>query len=78
MRVTTAISKGYMLSVTHEKALLILRFSVFPIFSYWWASVDTIFLCILDQWTVLVLLNLQLRLQLRIAGESASKRLLRA
>ena len=67
-----------MLSLTHEKALLILRFSVFPIFSYWWASVDTILLPLLGQWTVLVLLNLQLRRQLRIAGESASKALLKA
>jgi hypothetical protein len=38
----------------------------------------TIFLSILSQWTVLLLLNLKLRSQLKLAGESASKALLKA
>ncbi|MEG4529783.1 hypothetical protein [Microcoleus sp. D2_18a_D3] len=41
-------------------------------------SGNTILLSILSQWTVLVLLNLKLRSQLRLAGESASKALLKA
>ncbi|MEG4404917.1 hypothetical protein [Microcoleus sp. MON2_D5] len=42
------------------------------------ASGNTFLLSILSQWTVLVLLNLKLRSQLRLAGESASKALLKA
>lgn len=42
------------------------------------ASGNTILLSILSQWTVLVLLNLKLRSQLKLAGESASKALLKA
>jgi hypothetical protein len=42
------------------------------------ASGNTILLSILSQWTVLVLLNLRLRSQLKLAGESASKALLKA
>jgi FtsH-binding integral membrane protein len=42
------------------------------------ASGDTILPSILNQWTVLVLLNLKLRSQLKLAGESASKALLKA
>ncbi len=66
-----------MLSLTPEKAPFIWVFSVFggSILS---ASAHTIFLSILGQWTVLVLLNLRLRWQLQIAGESASKALLKA
>ncbi|WP_293337561.1 hypothetical protein [Microcoleus sp. CAWBG58] len=52
---------------------------VFPIFgSSLDGSIYTILPAILGQWTVLVLLNLQLIRQLRIAGESASKALLKA
>jgi hypothetical protein len=39
---------------------------------------DMILFYILSQWTVLVLLNLKLRSQLKLAGESASKALLKA
>jgi hypothetical protein len=42
------------------------------------ASENTILLSILSQWSVLVLLNLKLRSQLKLAGESASKALLKA
>jgi hypothetical protein len=42
------------------------------------ASGNTILLSILSQWTVLVLLNLRLRSQLKLAGQSASKALLKA
>jgi hypothetical protein len=42
------------------------------------ASGNTILLSILSQWTVLLLLNLKLRSQLKLAGESASKALLKA
>jgi len=66
------------LSLTPEKAPLIWVFSVFGGLILESASAPTIFLSMLGQWTVLVLLNLQLRRQLRIAGESASKALLRA
>ena len=39
---------------------------------------NTILLSILSQWSVLVLLNLKLRSQLKLAGQSASKALLKA
>ena len=67
-----------MLSLTPEKAPIMWLFSVLGGWSLQSASAHTIFLSILGQWTVLVLLNLQLRRQLRLAGESASKQLLRA
>ena len=52
-------------------------------FSGFWPSVasvsgNTIFLSILSHWSVLVLLNLKLRSQLKLAGQSASKALLKA
>ncbi|MEG3977806.1 hypothetical protein QT970_24785 [Microcoleus sp. herbarium8] len=68
----------YMLSLTPEKAPFMWLFSVLGGLIVERASPHTIFLSMLGQWTVLVLLNLQLRRQLRIAGESASKQLLRA
>lgn len=72
----------YMLSLTPEEAPFIWLSLVFPIFGSLSAlrdqSIYDICVSILGQWTVLVLLNLQLRRQLRIAGESASKALLRA
>ncbi|MEG4804727.1 hypothetical protein QUB63_29085 [Microcoleus sp. ARI1-B5] len=71
-----------MLSLSAEKAPLIWLSSVFPAFDSWSAlasaSGHTVLLSMLGQWTVLVLLNLQLTRQLRLAGESASKALLRA
>jgi len=68
-----------MLSLTPEKAPLIWIFSILgPLFTLESASGHTILLSMLGQWTVLVLLNLQLTRQLRLAGESASKALLRA
>ncbi|MBE9096958.1 hypothetical protein [Tychonema sp. LEGE 07203] len=71
-----------MLSLPPEKAPLIWIFSTFPPFGSWWALGSTpahsALLSVLGQWTVLVLLNLQLRRQLKIAGQSASKALLRA
>ncbi len=42
------------------------------------ASGSTILFSLLSQWSVLVLLNLKLRSQLKLAGESASKALLKA
>jgi hypothetical protein len=41
-------------------------------------SGNTILHSILSQWSVLVLLNLKLRSQLKLAGESASKALVKA
>jgi len=68
-----------MLSLTAEKAALIWVFSVFgSLLALDSVSGHTILLSMLGQWTVLVLLNLRLTRQLRLAGESASKALLRA
>ncbi|MEG4319303.1 MULTISPECIES: hypothetical protein [unclassified Microcoleus] len=68
-----------MLGLTADKAPLMWLSLVFPIFGISVAeNTSNILLSILGQWTVWVLLNLQLRLQLRIAGESASKALLKA
>jgi hypothetical protein len=70
------------LSLNPAKAPFIWLSLVFPIFGYSselaYQSIYNIGVSILGQWTVLVLLNLQLRRQLRIAGESASKALLKA
>ncbi|MCC3451626.1 MAG: hypothetical protein JGK38_31145 [Microcoleus sp. PH2017_15_JOR_U_A] len=70
------------LSLYPAKAPFIWLSLVFPIFGSSSAlrdqSIYDICVSILCQWTVLVLLNLQLRRQLRIAGESASKALLKA
>ncbi|MEG4851475.1 hypothetical protein QUB10_11220 [Microcoleus sp. B5-D4] len=70
-----------MLLLTPEKAPLLWLCSTFGGFwssSSLAASGNTILLSILSQWSVLVLLNLKLRSQLRLAGESASKALLKA
>ncbi|MEG4073231.1 hypothetical protein QUA30_10990 [Microcoleus sp. Pol14C2] len=70
-----------MLLLTPEKAPLLWLCSTFGGFwssSSLAASGNTIWLSILSQWTVLVLLNLKLRSQLRLAGQSASKALLKA
>jgi hypothetical protein len=71
-----------MLSLHLDKAPLIWLFSVFPAFGSLEAlnngSATSIFLPVLGQWTVLVLLNLKLTRQLRIAGESATKALLKS
>ncbi|MEG4201658.1 hypothetical protein [Microcoleus sp. Pol12A5] len=70
-----------MLLLTPEKAPLLWLCSTFGGFwssSSLAASGNTILLSILSQWTVLVLLNLKLRSQLRLAGQSASKALLKA
>lgn len=70
-----------MLSLTPEKApILWLSSTLFFGFvsSSSTTSGNTILLSILSQWTVLVLLNLKLRSQLRLAGQSASKALLKA
>jgi hypothetical protein len=70
------------ISLHLDKAPLMWMFSVFPVFGSWQAlrdaSATSIFLSVLGQWTVLVLLNLKLTRQLKIAGESASKALLKA
>ncbi|MEG4276373.1 hypothetical protein QUA62_02570 [Microcoleus sp. MON1_C1] len=70
-----------MLLLTPEKAPFLWLSSTFFI-GFWpsmtAASGNTILLSILSQWTVLVLLNLKLRSQLKLAGESASKALLKA
>jgi hypothetical protein len=70
-----------MLLLTPEKAPILwlaLTFGGFWSSSSVAASGNTILLSILSQWTVLVLLNLKLRSQLKLAGESASKALLKA
>lgn len=51
-------------------------FSTFPWAAIESAEISTMFLALLGQLSVLTLLNLQLRRQLRLAGESASKALL--
>ncbi|NET06071.1 MAG: ABC transporter permease [Symploca sp. SIO2B6] len=51
-------------------------FSTFPWAAIESAAINTMFMALLAQLSVLTLLNLQLRRQLRIAGESASKALL--
>ncbi len=71
-----------MLLLTPEKAPLLWLCSTFggvwflPSFAA--VSGNTILLSILSQWTVLVLLNFKLRSQLKLAGQSASKALLKA
>jgi len=70
-----------MLLLTPEKAPILWLSSTFGGFlfsSSLAASGNTIFISILSQWSVLVLLNLKLRSQLKLAGESASKALLKA
>ncbi|MEG3843684.1 hypothetical protein, partial [Microcoleus sp. herbarium14] len=64
-----------MLLLTSEKAPVFWLSSTFPIFwsfSPYIGSGTTILVSILSQWTVLALLNLKLRSQLKLAGESAS------
>jgi len=71
-----------MLLLTPEKAPIFWLSSTFA--GFWSSSSlaamsgNTIFISILSQWTVLLLLNLKLRSQLKLAGESASKSLLKA
>ncbi|MGB7710305.1 MAG: hypothetical protein WBL95_12360 [Microcoleus sp.] len=71
-----------MLLLAPEKAPIFWLSSTFA--SFWFspsfaaASGNTILISILSQWTVLVLLNLKLRSQLKLAGESASRALLKA
>ncbi|MEG4810407.1 hypothetical protein QUA82_34440 [Microcoleus sp. F8-D3] len=71
-----------MLLLTPEKAPLLWLSSTFvgvlSLPSFAAVSGNTIFLSILSQWTVLLLLNLKLRSQLKLAGQSASKALLKA
>jgi hypothetical protein len=70
-----------MLLLTPEKAPILwlaLTFGGFWSSSSVPASGNTILLSILSQWSVLVLLNLKLRAQLKLAGQSASKALLKA
>lgn len=69
-----------MLFLTPEKApflWLSVTFSSFWSFSSIAASGNTILFAILSQWTILVLLNLKLRSQLKLAGQSASKAILK-
>ncbi|EGK90001.1 hypothetical protein D0A34_15720 [Microcoleus vaginatus PCC 9802] len=70
-----------MLLLTPEKAPFLWLSSTFGLWfspSLTAASGNTFLLSLLSQWTVLVLLNLKLRSQLKLAGESASKALLKA
>jgi hypothetical protein len=70
-----------LLLLTPQKAPILwlsLTFGGFLPSSYLGASENTILLSILSQWSVLVLLNFKLRSQLKLAGESASKALLKA
>ena len=70
-----------MLLLTSEKVPLFWLSTTFPVFwtsSHYIGSGTTILFSILSQWTVLGLLNLKLRSQLKLAGESASKALLKA
>ncbi len=70
-----------MLLLTLEKAPVFWLSATLPIF---WTSSSyigfetTILVSILSQWIVLALLNLKLRSQLKLAGQSASKALLKA
>jgi len=69
-----------MLSIDPGKAPFLWLFSTFASAwypSYMTVSGNTILFSILSQWTVLVLLNLKLRSQLKLAGKSASKALLK-
>jgi hypothetical protein len=71
----------FVLLLTPEKAPILWLSSTFGGFVFapsWAASGNIIFPSILSQWSVLVLLNLKLRSQLKLAGESASKALLKA
>ena len=69
-----------MLLLTPEKAPILWLSLTFG--GFWSSSVvasgNTILVSILSQWSVLVLLNFKLRSQLKLAGESASKALLKA
>ncbi len=71
-----------MLLLTPEKAPIFWLSSTFA--SFWFSesfaalSGNTFLLSILSQWTVLGLLNLKLRSQLKLAGESASRALMKA
>jgi hypothetical protein len=70
-----------MLLLTSEKVPLLWLSTTFPIFwtsSHYIGSGTTILVSILSQWTVLALLNLKLRSQLKLAGESACKALLKS
>ena len=70
-----------MLLLNSEKYAVFWLSTTFPIFWTSWHYIEsgtTILISILSQWTVLVLLNLKLRSQLKLAGESASKALLKA
>ncbi len=70
-----------MLLLTSEKAPVFWLSTTFPIFWTSWHYIEsgtTILVSILSQWTVLVLLNLKLRSQLKLAGESASRALMKA
>ena len=71
-----------LLSLSSEKVPIVWLSLIFPGFQFssplTFASGNMIFISILSQWTVLGLLNLKLKSQLRIAGESASKALLKA
>ncbi|NMG21466.1 ABC transporter permease subunit [Brasilonema bromeliae] len=65
-----------MLSVDSSKYPTVWLFSTFPWASLEYASTPTIFLAWLGELSVLVLLNLHLIKQVRLAGESATKALL--
>ena len=70
-----------MLLLTPEKAPILWLSSTFASFGFsssFAASGNTILFSILSQWSVLVLLNLKLKSQLKLAGESASRALLKA
>lgn len=69
-----------MLLLTPEKAPILWLSSTFGVglAGSLTESGNAIFLSILSQWTVLLLLNLKLRSQLKLAGESASRSLLKA
>lgn len=65
-----------MLSVDSSKYPSVWLFSTFPWASLEYASTPTIFLAWLGELSVLVLLNLHLTKQIKLAGESATKALL--
>ncbi len=72
----------WLLSLSSYEVPIVGFSSIFPGFWYWppfiEASGDDFLLSILSQWTVLLLLNFKLRSQLKLAGQSASKALLKA
>lgn len=65
-----------MLGVQPQKAPILWLVSTFPWNALEYATIPTIFIALLGEFSLLVLLNFQLTRQVRLAGESATKALL--